>query len=68
MTQSKLQRSEHTGDDQEWIEKVGKTAYDLACIELAIKEHLETMPSNLLPTFQQMLDDIKARKDNLERS
>ena len=31
MTQSKLQRSEQTGDDQEWIERVGKTAYDLAC-------------------------------------
>jgi hypothetical protein len=81
VTQSNLQRSEQAEDDQEWIERVGKTAYNLAynCvndeyivkssdpdllrrIELAIKQHLETMPSNLRPTFRQILDDIKARK------
>jgi hypothetical protein len=82
-----LQRSGQAEDDQEWIERIGKTAYDLACncvnddyivkssdpdllghIELAIEQYLETMPSNLRPTFRQMLDDIKARKEDLERS
>jgi hypothetical protein len=81
-----MQRSEQTYD-QEWIERVGKTVYDLACncinddyivkssdpmllgcIELAIVQHLEAMSSKLQPIFEQMLDDIKARKENLERS
>jgi hypothetical protein len=26
-----MQRSAETDDDQEWIERVGKAAYDLAC-------------------------------------
>ena len=69
----------------EWVERVSKTAYDLAhnridndyivkssdpgllgYIELAIEQHLEAMPSKLRPIFEQMLDDIKARKENLE--
>jgi hypothetical protein len=29
VTQSNLQRSEQAEDDQEWIERIGKTAYDL---------------------------------------
>lgn len=40
----------------------------LVCIELAIEQHLEALPSKLRPIFEQMLDDIKARKENLERS
>jgi hypothetical protein len=39
----------------------------LGCIELAIEQHLEAMSSKLRPIFEQMLDDIKARKENLER-
>jgi DNA invertase Pin-like site-specific DNA recombinase len=39
----------------------------LGCIELAIVQHLEAMSSKLRPIFEQMLDDIKARKENLER-
>jgi hypothetical protein len=81
-----MQRSEQT-DDQEWIERVDKTVYALACncvnddyivkssnlgllgcVELAIEQHLEAMSSKLRPIFEQMLDDIKARKENLERS
>ena len=80
-----MQKSEQTDDDQEWIERVGKTVYDLACncinddyivkssdpmllgcIELAIVQHLEAMSSKLRPIFEQMLDDIKTRKQNLE--
>jgi hypothetical protein len=26
-----MQKSEQTNDDQEWIERVGKTVYELAC-------------------------------------
>ncbi len=33
-----------------------------------IKQHLDTIPSKLKLTFQKILDDNKARKDNLERS
>jgi hypothetical protein len=32
----------------------------------AIKQHLDTIPPELKPTFQKILDDIKARKENLE--
>ena len=86
MTQSNMQKSEQT-DDQEWIERVGKTVYDLTCncinddyivkssdplllgcLGLAIEQHLEAMSSKLRPIFEQVLDDIKARKENLERS
>ena len=87
-TQPNRQKSDYKEDiDYEWVERIGKTAYNLACncvnddyivkstdpdllgrIELAIKQHLEIMPSNLRPTFQQMLDDIKARKEDLQRS
>jgi hypothetical protein len=85
MTQSNMQRSEQTYD-QEWIERVGKTVYDLACnctnndyiikskdpallgrIELAIEQHLDSMPTKLKPTLQQIIVDIKARKESLER-
>jgi hypothetical protein len=80
-----MQKSEQS-DDQEWIERVGKIVYVLACnyinddyivkssdpmllgcIELAIIQHLEAMPSKLRPIFEQMLDDIKAMKEKLER-
>ena len=39
----------------------------LGCIRLAIEQHLDAIPFNLRPTFQQMLDDIKAMKEKLER-
>ena len=32
----------------------------------AIEQHLDSIPSNLKPTFQEILDDLKARKENLE--
>jgi hypothetical protein len=87
VTQSNLQRSEQAEDDQEWIERIGKTAYDLVsnrrnddfiikaidpilleCIELSIEQYLDAMPPILQVAFQQLLDDIKSRKDDLERS
>ena len=40
----------------------------LGCLGWAIKQHLDTIPSKLKPTFQKILDDIKARNENLERS
>jgi hypothetical protein len=40
----------------------------LGYIGLAIKQHLDALPPNLRMTLQQMLDDIKAKKDNLQRS
>ena len=40
----------------------------LGCIELGIEQYLEAIPSKPRPIFEQMLDDIKARKENLERS
>lgn len=83
-------------DADEWIERIGKTAYEmlndnriklktsetgrhtdfiiesndaaaLECIGWAIDQHLDTIPSKLKPTFQKILDDVKARKENLER-
>jgi hypothetical protein len=33
-----------------------------------IERHLDNIPSKLKPTFQKILDDTKAKKDNLERS
>ena len=99
MTQSNIHKSEDkerikidiTEYDQEWIERIGKAAYELArnrikseehndfivkssdpvllgCISRAIEQHLDSIPTKLKPTFQQMLDDIKARKEDLERS
>jgi hypothetical protein len=83
-------------DDLEWIERIGKTAYEicnnparnrmklneqhtgfilesngaavLGCLGWAIEQHLNDIPTKLKPNFQQILDDIKARKENLERS
>jgi hypothetical protein len=86
-----------TGDDNhEWVERIGKTAYEicndpardriklnehhtgfivefndaavLGCIGWAIEQHLDAIPSKLKPTWQKILDDIKVRKENLERS
>ena len=90
MTQPNIQKSEYkeeTEIDHEWVEIIGKKAYDLASsrihnndfivkssdpkllgrIGLAIEQHLDALPPNLRVTFQQMLDDIKAKKDGLER-
>jgi hypothetical protein len=39
----------------------------LECIGLAIELHLDAMPPNLRMTFQQMLDDIKAKKDRKKK-
>jgi hypothetical protein len=81
---------------EEWIERIGKTAYEmlnnnriklktetgqhsgfiiesndataLSCIGWAIEKHLDEIPSKLKPTFQQILEDTKIKKENLERS
>ena len=34
----------------------------LGCLGWAIEQHLDTIPSKLKPTFQKILDDIKAEK------
>ena len=34
----------------------------LGCIGWAIEQHLDTIPSRLKPTFQKILEDVKARK------
>jgi hypothetical protein len=40
----------------------------LGCIGWAIERHLDNIPSKLKPTFKKILDDTKARKEDLERS
>ena len=40
----------------------------LGCIGWAIEQHLNDIPIKLKPNFQQILNDIKARKEILERS
>jgi hypothetical protein len=40
----------------------------LSYIGYAIERHLDEIPSKLRPSFQKILDDVKARKENLERS
>jgi predicted RNA-binding protein with PIN domain len=40
----------------------------LGCLSWAIEQHLDEIPSKLRPCFQEILDDVKARKENLERS
>jgi hypothetical protein len=39
----------------------------LGCLGWAIERHMNDIPSNLRPTFQEILDDVKSRKENLER-
>ena len=38
------------------------------CLGWAIEQHLDPIPSKLRPTFQIILDDTRAQKENLERS
>jgi hypothetical protein len=62
----KLKTSEtnqHTGFI---IESNDATA--LSCIGWAFEKHLDEIPSKLKPTFQQILEDTKIKKENLERS
>ena len=40
----------------------------LGCNGWAIEQHLNDIPSRLKPNFQKIIDDIKARKVNSERS
>jgi hypothetical protein len=40
----------------------------LGCIGWTIERHLDSLPSNMKPTFRLILDDTRIRKDNLERS
>ena len=40
----------------------------LGCIGWAIEQHLDDIPTKLKPSFQQILNDIKDSKENLERS
>jgi hypothetical protein len=38
------------------------------CIGWAIERHLNDIPSKLKPIFQKILNDTRAKKENLERS
>jgi hypothetical protein len=90
-TQPNRQKSDYNErnieDDFGWIERIGKTAYDLVSnrrdddfmiktsdpvlleyIELSIEQYLDVMPPILQVAFQQLLDDIKSRKEELQRS
>jgi hypothetical protein len=40
----------------------------LGCIGWAIERHLDDIPSKLKPTFQKIVEETRAKKDNLERS
>jgi predicted RNA-binding protein with PIN domain len=40
----------------------------LGCLGWAIEQHLDTIPPKLKPTFQKILEDVNAKKENLERS
>ena len=40
----------------------------LECIGWTIEQHLDTMTPKLKSTFQKILEDVKARKLDLERS
>jgi hypothetical protein len=40
----------------------------LGCLGWTIEQHLNDIPTKLKPTFQKILNDIKARKENLEIS
>lgn len=40
----------------------------LGCIGWAIEKHLDAIPSKLKPIFEEILEDTKAKKENLERS
>jgi hypothetical protein len=71
-SQSKLS---DTTDELESMKKYVKevleldcTAAVLGCLGWSIEQHLNDIPTKLKPTFQQILNDIKARKENLERS
>jgi hypothetical protein len=54
---------QHTG-----IIRESNDAGALGCIGWAIERHLDDIPSKLKPTFEKILDDTKARKEDLERS
>jgi len=40
----------------------------LGCIGWAVERHLDDIPSKLKPTFRKIVEETRARKDNLERS
>jgi len=40
----------------------------LGCLGWTIEQHLEAIPSKLRPIFRKILDDIKTKKEDLERS
>lgn len=40
----------------------------VGCFGWAIEQHLNDIPTRLKPAFQKILDGIKVRKENLERS
>jgi hypothetical protein len=58
----KSDTNQHTGFI---IESNDTTA--LSCIGWAIEKYLDDIPSKLRPTFQEILDDVKSRKEDLER-
>ena len=40
----------------------------LGCLGWAIEQHLDAIPSKFKSTIRKILNDIKAKKENLERS
>jgi hypothetical protein len=53
---------QHTGFIME-----SNDAAALGCLGRAIERHMNDIPSKLRPTFQEILDDVKSRKEDLER-
>jgi hypothetical protein len=40
----------------------------LGCLGWAIERHINDIPSKLKPTFRKILENTRAKKENLERS
>ncbi|MPZ06842.1 MAG: hypothetical protein GEU26_10600 [Nitrososphaeraceae archaeon] len=38
------------------------------CVIRAIERHIDSIPIDIKPTFQKIVDDYKSKKENLERS
>jgi hypothetical protein len=60
---NRIKLNEHTGFIME-----SNDAGGLGCLGWAIERHMNDIPSKLKPTFRKILEDTKARKENLERS
>ena len=53
---------QHTGFIME-----SNDAGGLGCLGWAIERNINDIPSKLRPTFQEIRDDVKSRKEDLER-